>query len=655
MIGEASAPRTSKGAAPIACALIAGILTVALSLAEGGASALAVGTLSALTWGCLLIGVVFGLLPLRSVPYTGALAAAALIALAVLTGLSMAWANDDGRAFIELARVLGYLGAFVLILAASPRGSAPAWLGGFSVGLAVVAALALGSRLLAPGSGAEELAALPESTIGRLDFPIGYWNALGAMMAAAVVLFSWAGAWGRSLWLRGLAIALIPPAALVIFFTESRGAIVAAALGLVVLIAFSRAPERTFVSLLPGIAGAAALIAFTLPRDELVDGLPSGAADSQGVEVLVATIIAMLAVGGVRVLGDSLIQRARLPRGVRIAVAGSAAVALVVALLAVDVGERWEQFKEPPPATPEEGPSRLTSAAGSGRYQFWTAAGDAFSSEPIRGIGAGAYEFWWNQNGTTTAIVKNAHSLPLETLAELGVLGAACLGGFFLVVILAAAVPRERRTGEGEIAAALAVFLAIAFSAAIDWTWEVPAATVLLIGCAALLTGPATRAAAGDESLDRSEDAPALLWRRGTLGVLITLALAGSVAGWVVVLTESRIDSSERLVREGDLAGAATDARAAASIQPWSPEPWLQLALVQELGGDLVSARASIREAISRSPEDWRLPFVQSRLETTAGNVKGGQRALAASQRLYPRATIFDRLELSEPTAEGAG
>jgi hypothetical protein len=653
MIGDAPRPRATGGASLVFCALLAATLTVGLSVVEGGASALALGALSTLVWGCVLIGAIFGLLPVRPVPRTAAVAALALTALALLTGLSLGWASDEGRAFLELTRVLGYLGVFALVLLASPRGSARAWLGGFAIGLAAVAALALGSRLLEPGSGTEELAALPTSTLSRLDFPVGYWNALGAMMAAALVLFAWAGTWARSLPLRSLALALIPPAGLVILFTESRGAIVAAALGLGILVACSASRARVLLNLLVALLGLGALVAFTLPQEALLDGLPSSAADSEGIEVLIATIVVMVAVGAVRLAADSLIAKARLSSGAQIALAGAVAIALVAGLFAADVGERWEEFKEPPPAVPEEGPSRLTSAAGSGRYQFWTAAGDAFSSEPIRGIGAGAYEFWWNQNGTTTAIVKNAHSLPLETVAELGVLGGACLAAFIVVVLLAAAVPRGLRTGEGEIAAALAVFLAIAVSAAVDWTWEIPAATALLMGTAALLTGPATRARPEAEQIEVAAAAPLRRW--GTLAALVALALAGSAAGWIVVLSESRIDASERLVREADLPAAATEARAAAKIQPWSAEPWLQLALVQETGGDLESARSSIQEAITRSPEDWRLRLVQSRIEISAGNVGRGERVLAASRRLNPRATIFDRLELSEPSAEDAG
>ena len=60
------------------------------------------------------------------------------------------------------------------------------------------------------------------------------------------------------------------------------------------------------------------------------------------------------------------------------------------------------------------------SVAGSGRAQFWSAALEAFADEPLRGIGSGSYGFYWNRHGTLETPVQNAHSEPLELLAELG-------------------------------------------------------------------------------------------------------------------------------------------------------------------------------------------------------------------------------------------
>ncbi len=72
--------------------------------------------------------------------------------------------------------------------------------------------------------------------------------------------------------------------------------------------------------------------------------------------------------------------------------------------------------------------AHLLSGSGSGRCQFWEAALDEWETKPVQGRGAGSYEAWWAQNGSFSYFVRDAHSLYVETLGELGVVGfrAAC-------------------------------------------------------------------------------------------------------------------------------------------------------------------------------------------------------------------------------------
>ena len=101
--------------------------------------------------------------------------------------------------------------------------------------------------------------------------------------------------------------------------------------------------------------------------------------------------------------------------------------------------------------------------------------------------------------------MRDAHSLYLEALGELGVVG------FLLVVALArdrhrasAAAARCGPTGEARvtIAALTAVFAAYAAAAGFDWVWELTAVSVVGLTALALVTGPAT------EPLDPLRSAP---------------------------------------------------------------------------------------------------------------------------------------------------
>src|SRR5439155_13335434 len=77
------------------------------------------------------------------------------------------------------------------------------------------------------------------------------------------------------------------------------------------------------------------------------------------------------------------------------------------------------------------------------------------------------------------------------------------------------------------------------------------------------------------------------------------------VAG-IVLFASWRLGQSRDAVARGDLAAAVDDARSAASVEPFSPEPPIQLGLVYGLDGQLVRARAEAQKAIDNAPGDWR-------------------------------------------------
>jgi len=85
--------------------------------------------------------------------------------------------------------------------------------------------------------------------------------------------------------------------------------------------------------------------------------------------------------------------------------------------------------------------------------------------------------------------VKDAHSLYVETLSELGPAGLVLVVA--LVAIPVAAAIRLR--GDPVAAAAGGAFVIFAVHAGLDWDWEMPVVTLAALGCAAaLLAGGAT-------------------------------------------------------------------------------------------------------------------------------------------------------------------
>jgi O-antigen ligase len=159
--------------------------------------------------------------------------------------------------------------------------------------------------------------------------------------------------------------------------------------------------------------------------------------------------------------------------------------------LAVGVGAR-----EGTTAPLSAGTGRLVSLQ-SNRYAYWRVALKAFGHEPVRGVGAGGWAVWWLRYRHVREFAQDAHSLPLQTLAELGLVGFTLLCGFLAGVALAAreAYRRAPALAAGAIAGCV-VWLA---HAPLDWDWQMPAVTlvaVVLAGALLALAAPAPPPAA---------------------------------------------------------------------------------------------------------------------------------------------------------------
>jgi hypothetical protein len=485
---------------------------------------------------------------------------------------------------------------------------------GVSVAAVVVAAIALASRLVFV-SGDEALTSVLPSAAGRLSYPIGYWNALGALMAIGLPGVAWLAASARGRVLAGGALAAFAPLLLTAYMASSRGALIAAALGIGVVVAFARDRRRALAAATVGVACAVPAIAVATVAPGIVD-TPGGDAPGRAEAAVVLALaggMAIAALAGPRVvaaIAGSRVMSARIPVRtwpIAFGVALVVAVALAgPAVFAGDVGGGGE-------VTTADERVGVVSTSGSGRTSFWETALDAFAEEPVRGIGAGGYEEYWNENGPLATPTRNAHSEPLEVLAELGLAGFACLAAFFAAV-LAGGIAAARTRDGGPAAAALGLVLAGAVGFAIDWTWQFPAVAVPFLLGAGALAGAApprrapVRVPAVAGSVAVAAVAAAAIWAAGALG-------AGA----------SRLEAGEEALAAGRLDDAAAASRGAISVQPWAADPWLQLAEAEELAGNRAAAFAAVREAIDRAPQDYRPWLLASgirlQLGDTAGNV----------------------------------
>ena len=131
-------------------------------------------------------------------------------------------------------------------------------------------------------------------------------------------------------------------------------------------------------------------------------------------------------------------------------------------------------------------PARLRAALGDRAY-YWAVAWHALDS-PFRGLGSGAFAQLWAIERPVGVNAIDAHSLFLESLLELGVVGLV-----FVVATLSVPLVAAARLGGGWAAGATGAYVAFLMHAAVDWDWEMPAVTIAGLGCGAALVGGARR------------------------------------------------------------------------------------------------------------------------------------------------------------------
>ena len=88
-------------------------------------------------------------------------------------------------------------------------------------------------------------------------------------------------------------------------------------------------------------------------------------------------------------------------------------------------GARGQAARAPRPC-PGATPARL-GIVDSNRYRYWEEAGSTFAEHPLIGIGSGGFQVEWLKVDKRFDASGDAHSLYLETAAELGVVGVAFL------------------------------------------------------------------------------------------------------------------------------------------------------------------------------------------------------------------------------------
>lgn len=616
------------------------VLLVGLALAGGGYDVATRHIAGLAVWLVVVALLVLGAASGAKVAWPLFRATGLLVGLALLSGISSLWSGSAELSVLEADRVLVYLGVFLaafLIVQTDLRRQRFAE--GIAISAGLIALMALGSRLL-PN--------VIEATQGlgsgpQLLFPLEYWNANGVMFGIAITLLLWMSRYAAATAMRWASVAVMPAAMLALYFTYSRGGLLATVIAAVALLALSRDRLWMLATLAVTVLGALPALLAVQDRRSLADNIDNSIVADQGVTVLLILIAGtILAVGLSALLGrferkdGRLKNRAeRLSRDPRTlkGIAAVAGVAVVVAAIALG-GRAWEEFSQDEFQGQVAGEQQLSSFSGAGRHDLWRVAVDAFAEKPLFGNGAASYEFSWEEQRSIDTPVHNAHSLYLEAFADLGVVGGllvlALVGSLLWTGFSAwrfAQHPQRER-----YAALFAAMLAFAVAAGFDWFWEIPglgvvfflAAAVLVAARCAQLAPPVDQNGSGDRRFGLAVASLVVAW-------IAAIALVGPL------LVERELDASRDATAAGNVVEAVDHAERARSIEPWAASPYVQLGLLAQLQGDFPAADEHFSDAIEREDRNWQWYYLRSEVKEEAGDTTGARRDLRRARELNPR------------------
>jgi O-antigen ligase/polysaccharide polymerase Wzy-like membrane protein len=543
----------------------------------------------------------------------------ALVALAAWCAVSLSWSPLPtlGREEVLLVAFYAVVLAFPLLLSTRDLDR---WI--------VLAALVIGVGLISVAS-AQELRTDPDESMfrfGRLIFPVSYVNAnaafflVGLWPAVAIAAVRAAPAL-----LRAGAVAVAGGVLAGWLATQSKGGGLGLAVSAAVLFAVSPLRLRLLLPLLLGAASAAAAyVPLTAPFRAQDAGLTDAAREAGGAWLVV--IAAGFAVGLVYALMDR-----RVTVGPRVRRAAGAAVlgALALALLGATIGffvsvddpvayaeRKIDQLKGVPSGG--EGTSHFETLE-SERYDVWRVALREFSDHPVTGIGARGFYASYLEHGRSIETPARAHSLPLDALAETGVVGLA-----LLVIALGGPLVVAAREARASLAAC-AAFAACVYwlaHAAVDWIWTLPACGIVfftLLGIAA---------AGRNRTLMRPR-------------VSVALSLAVALVPLVVFAPAWLASRYVKRALDQPVAAARVDLDRARRLDPISTTTFVVEA---QLASEAAGRIDPLRRAVEKEPRSAGLHLLLGVAYRDSGRVAAARRELEIAQRLAPRNQEIQRL-----------
>jgi hypothetical protein len=528
------------------------------------------------------------------------LAGLALYAAFQLT--SALWSHATAHTLDSFSRTLLYVLALALFGSIRYTRERLAWLvRALVTGLAAVCLIGLVSRVLP-----HTWPTASSFFANRLNYPLTYWNAEG--MVAAIVLILGLHLTADRAEHPGVqvaAAAVLPAVGATLLLTFSRGAMGAGVVGLLaycLLTRFSTLPTALLAGALPvAIAMRSAWDATALATRHPTSPI----AISQGHHVAVvvgACVVGAALLRAALLLVDRRVAQLELVRtppgrSILIGVSAGAGVVLVTIALAAGAGgfahREYDKFVQGThEARVAQTRDRLTDPANNGRLPLWKAALKIYDTQKLRGTGAGTYQQYYPRYRNEKAYVVDTHSLYLQSLAELGIVGFALI---LIVVlgVLGGLSSRIRGPDRALYAALFAVWLAWAVHQGFDWDWQMPAVTLGMFILAGLALARPRDGKVGLTGLPGGRTLVALGW--------LVLAVGPLLVG----TSYARLQRSGEELKRGECASAKHEALSSLSLSAKRPQAYAIVGLCDLVQGYAQAAVPAMAEAVALEPQSW--------------------------------------------------
>ncbi|MGI9050740.1 MAG: O-antigen ligase family protein [Rubrobacteraceae bacterium] len=567
----------------------------------------------------------------------GTVALAAFGLYATWTFASILWSPNRGNAWLGAGQTLLYFLVVLVTVSLLVVGASRRWvLAATALGPAVVAALTFFSIASDPGQ---------LFMNGRLNGTVGYYNGEAAFLLVPFWTAIYLASSRRvNPALRGLVLAGAVISAEVAVLSQSRGAMVAMVISLLVFFLLSGQRLRGLISLVP----VAVALFLTFPGLNDVYLAFSEGGDPVAALGRVAPTVWLVSAGAGLYAGLwGLIDLWWRPPEVAVRASGIVALAAVVVVVVgglfvvtervgnpVDLAQqKWEAFKTSDTTGQQQ--SRYLSASGQGRYSLWKIAWKDFTSHPVLGVGTQNYEatYYQKRGQTNTGSVRQPHMLPLEVLGERGVVGGILF--FVFLGVSAAAGLRERfgrlsSEGKAQVGALMAAIAYWFVHSSADWFWQLPAVTLPAMVYLGMLVTP----------WRRSETAP-LGW---------PLRSAGIVAAALALVAVFPLYAASRYLAQTYATTNASEGLAAIKrAEMFDPLDPLLRQREAELGQQLREpglAGRAYRESIRLNPEHYAPYALLASFEEQRGRFKKSLSLYQKALALNPLSPELNRQEI---------